>query len=82
MDAIILTSDFRSPIKIAIMATVATAATAKVPLNIDLMMLILRYLDPIDLAKMASVSLGWKTFVYRDKVWAPFTRREACCYKP
>ena len=50
-------------------------------LNSDVMHLILGYLDPVDCAKMAKVSHGWRKFIYRAPVWNRFNWRVTTDYK-
>jgi len=46
-----------------------------IELNSDVMRLISEFLGPVDCARMAKVSKGWKTYIYRSQVWNRFNWR-------
>jgi hypothetical protein len=43
-----------------------------VELNFDVMSHIVKFLDPANLSKMASVNKSWKIYIQRNKIWKPF----------
>ena len=50
-------------------------------LNSDIMHLVAGFLDPVDCARMACVSKGWRTFMYRPQIWNRFNWRATTDYK-
>jgi len=43
-----------------------------ITLNSDVMRIITQFLDPVDCARMAKVSKGWATYMYRNEIWNKF----------